>query len=74
MIVDENTNPKRDIYYLGALTIEALEKENSISLLDLYQSLNAKESISMHLFIFVLDWLYLINAIEQENGEIRLCS
>jgi len=74
MIVDSNTNPKRDIYYLGALAIEILKEQSSIHLFDLYQKLNTKEEISMHLFIFVLDWLYLIDAIEQKEGEVLLCS
>ena len=75
MIVNQNTNPKREIYYLGALTIEILGKKNGeINLFDLYQYLNEEEEISMHLFLFILDWLYLIDAIQQKNGVIRLCS
>ena len=74
MIVDSNTIPKRGIYYLGAEAIEILKEQNSINLFDLYHQLNKREEISMHLFIFVLDWLYLIDAIVQDNGEIQLCS
>lgn len=75
MIVNQNTNPKREIYYLGALTIEILGKKNGeINLFDLYQYLNEEEEIGIHLFLFILDWLYLIDAIQQKNGVIRLCS
>jgi len=75
MIVNQNTNPTREIYYLGALAIEILSKKNGeVNLFDLYQYLNEEEEISMHLFLFILDWLYLIDAIQQKNGVIRLCS
>lgn len=73
MIVDTNTNPKREIYYLGALTIKILKNKNSINLFDLYQELNAMEEISMHLFLFVLDWLYIIDSIKHDDGKIKLC-
>lgn len=75
MIVSQNTNPKREIYYLGALTLEVLNKENGkIDLFDLFQIITEKEEIAMNLFLFVLDWLYLLDTIEQDNGVIKLCS
>lgn len=75
MIVSHNTNPKREIYYLGALAIEILNgRDKTMSLFDLFHQINTKEEISMNLFLFVLDWLYLTDAIEQNNGVIKLCS
>ena len=75
MIITQNTNPKREIYYLGALTLEVLVKENGKSnLFDLFQKITEKEEIAMSLFLFVLDWLYLLGTIEENNGEIKLCS
>lgn len=75
MIISQNTNPKREIYYLGALAIEVLNKHNKkIHLFDLFEKVIEKEEISMKLFLFVLDWLYLIDSIKQENGVIKLCS
>lgn len=75
MIVSHNTNPKREIYYLGALAIEILNgKDKKMSLFDLFHQINEKEEISMNLFLFVLDWLYLADTIEQNDGVIKLCS
>jgi hypothetical protein len=75
MIINQNTNPKREIYYLGALTLEALQQGNGrVDLFDLFQRVTEKEEIAMSLFLFVLDWLFLINTIEQNNGVITLCS
>ena len=75
MIVTQNTNPKREIYYLGALTLEVLKQDNGkVDLFDLFQRVTEKEEIGMSLFLFVLDWLFLIDTIKQDNGVIKLCS
>lgn len=75
MITSENTNPRREIYYLGALAIEVLNKHNGkAELFELFQKVNKKEEIAMNLFLFVLDWLYLTDTIKQERGIIKLCS
>ena len=73
MLVNINTNPQRNIYYLGSLVLEILKDYKVIELLDLYEIVNKKEEINMQLFIFVLDWLFIIDAIEQTNGKIELC-
>jgi len=73
MLVNINTNPQRNIYYLGSLVLEILNKKKIIELFDLYESIKKKEEINMQLFIFVLDWLFLIDAIKQNNGKIELC-
>lgn len=75
MIISNNTNPRREIYYLGALTIEVLNQESkNIDLFDLFHKVNNQEEITMNLFLFVLDWLYLTETIELHNGAIKLCS
>jgi hypothetical protein len=74
MITNDNTNPRREIYYLGALTIEILNNnDGKTQLFELFQKVNEKEEISMNLFLFVLDWLYLTDTIKHERGVITLC-
>ena len=74
MLVDINTNPQRNLYYLGSLVLEILKNYKVIELFNLYEMLNKEEEINMQLFIFVLDWLFIIGAIKQTNGKIELCS
>ena len=74
MLVNINTNPQRNLYYLGSLVLETLKDYKVIELFDLYEIVNKKEEINMQLFIFVLDWLFLIDTIKQTNGKIELCS
>ncbi|MCB4784260.1 MAG: hypothetical protein LGB69_06730 [Sulfurovum sp.] len=73
MLVNINTNPQRNLYYLGSLVLETLKDYKVIELFDLYEIINKKEEINMQLFIFVLDWLFIIDAIKQTNGKIELC-
>ena len=73
MLVNINTNPQRNLYYLGSLVLETLKDYKVIELFDLYEIVNKKEEINMQLFIFVLDWLFIINTIKQTNGKIELC-
>lgn len=76
MIVNKDINPKRDVYYLGAKTIEILsaEKNKVVDFFDVFQKLNASEHISINLFILTLDWLYLIGSIEElQKGKIVKC-
>jgi len=73
MIVNINTNPQRNLYYLGSLILETLKDCKVIELFDLYEIVNKKEETNMQLFIFVLDWLFIIDAIKQTSGKIELC-
>ena len=53
MIVDKNINPERDLYYLGGILIDVLASKNNVDIdyIDLYQSLNQKQEISINLYL-----------------------
>ena len=76
MIVSKDIHPERDVYYLGAQVIKILSNKKSdvYNFLDIYEELNSSESISINLFVLVLDWLYLSEVISGvENGRITKC-
>jgi hypothetical protein len=76
MIVSKNTHPERDLYYLGAKTIEVLNasEQEEWDYLDLYSALIQKKKISFNLFSLVLDWLFILSVIQQSsNGRIKKC-
>lgn len=66
MIVNKNTNPERDLYYLGGKTIEILNSSNKTEFdyFELYSSLNKSHSISINLFSLILDWLFILGVIK----------
>lgn len=73
MLVDIDTNPQRNIYYLGSLVLKTLQERKVVELFDLYEIVNEQEEINMRLYIFVLDWLFMIDTIKQTDGKIELC-
>ncbi len=75
MIINKDINPERELYYLGAKTIEILNKlpDEKIGLFDIFHLLNEHEKISMNLFTLSLDWLYILGAIKSDEGYIVKC-
>ena len=53
MINDKNTNPQRDLYYLGGIVIDVLHQANeNENFLDVFEKVRQRETISMNL-IFI---------------------
>ena len=76
MIVEKDINPERDLYYLGAKVIEVIAStgNSTIDFFAVFEKLNASKTISINLFIYTLDWLYLIGVINKSNnGNIIKC-
>jgi len=74
MINDKNTNPQRDLYYLGGVVIDILQQaSNDESFFDIFEKVRERESISMNLFLLTIDWLYLLDAVNLKNGRLEKC-
>ena len=74
MLLPDNIHPENSIYYNAAFLIESLKQNQKFRLLDLFQEVKAKRSMSFSIFILCLDWLYLIDVARINNlGEIELC-
>lgn len=76
MIVNKNTHPERDLYYLGGKLIEILDKLNQseVDYIELYIEMKKEVDLSFNLFVLTLDWLYLIGVIKRGGkGELLKC-
>jgi len=76
MIISKNTNPERDLYYLGGKVIEVLAASNSdkYDYFDLYAKVNKEQTIGLNLFILTLDWLFILGVVKNSNnGCIERC-
>ena len=75
MILGKDIHPQRKIYYLGAIVIEILKSTDSKGddFFSLYQQVSKKEKISMNLFALTLDWLFVLELIENKRGLIHKC-
>lgn len=75
MLLPDNIHPENSIYYNGAFVIDVLNNEKSLQILDLYQEVKLKRSMTFSVFILCLDWLYLLDVARiNSKGEIELCS
>lgn len=74
MILSQDSNPNRQLYYLGARLLGLISTTDSLPFFDAYQSLRKQEDVSIALFTLTADWLYLIGAIKLENGALIKCS
>lgn len=75
MIVSKDITPNKNLYYVGALVIEVLKKQNTnkLDIIEVYKEVNKKENISMSLLLFSFDWLFMIDILNIEDEEIKIC-
>jgi hypothetical protein len=76
MILDRDTSPANDPYYIGGLILNHLINMNikKIEYIELISSLKERYKISTNLLLLSLDWIYLLGSIESNNkGEIVVC-
>ena len=75
MLLPDNIHPEQSLYYNGAFVLQALQKQSTQNLFDLYQSVKQQKFMTFPVFILCLDWLFLINvAVLNHNGDVELCS
>lgn len=76
MIVDKNINPERDLYYLGGVLIDIIQRKDikEIDYMDLYEMAKETRDISINLYSLTLDWLFILGIVSKsENGKIKIC-
>lgn len=74
MILPNPISPENSLYYTGSVVIEAIGEDREIDVDSLYSKVKKEHSLSRELFILTLDWLYLIEAIENNGKFLKLCS
>ena len=74
MLMPENIDPKKSIYYIGAMVLQLIQRSGNISVLNLYSEVKLQYGISFPVMLLSLDWLYLIGAVTvTKSGEVKLC-
>lgn len=77
MIINPDRSPDYSLYYLGAIVIHLMKSNNNeIFFDDLFKAVKneLKHNIHVSFLYCTLDWLYLISAINEENGKVTLCA
>lgn len=77
MIIDQDVNPKRNLYYLGGkvLSILAALPNGRTDVLTIFYEVKKTDEVSLKLVILALDWLYVLGVIRlTSNGGIEKCT
>ncbi|WP_378184152.1 ABC-three component system middle component 6 [Aquimarina sp. SS2-1] len=74
MLLPDNIHPENSIYFNASLVLRTLQEFGELDMLDLYQKVTKNKKISFPVYILCLDWLYIINVAEINQGEVKLCS
>jgi hypothetical protein len=76
MIISKDTNPTKDLYYVGGLILQHFIKKGIISTdcYELISDLKFEHNISTNLLFLSLDWLYMLGSINvNDKGDIVVC-
>lgn len=74
MLLPDNLHPENSIYYNGGLLLEMLQTNGAMDFIELYNEIKSSSKMSFPIYILCLDWLYLIDVAELNEGIVRLCS
>ena len=71
ILVTRDINPERQLYYLGAVLLDILAKsEGGPSDRDLYDEFIRRTNVRARTYFIVLDWLYLLGAVDSKGGVV----
>ncbi|WP_455683310.1 ABC-three component system middle component 6 [Thomasclavelia sp.] len=73
MLLPNNSNPKKCIYYVGGHILALLKGKDAFDYLDLYTEIRKKIDISIQIYTLTLDWLFLISVavMDEKDGVIK---
>ncbi|QOH65384.1 hypothetical protein DKG78_03990 [Bacillus amyloliquefaciens] len=75
MLLLNDLDPEMSIYYSASLLIKEIENKEGQDIVTLYKTVKEKYHISLKVFAYCLDWLYLIEAAKvDKEGGVFLCT
>jgi ABC-3C biological conflict system middle component len=75
MIINKDIKPEFQLYPIGAAILSQLKatEQEDIQIFDLYKLVKEAHSLSLNTFFLALDWLFIIGAVDENNGMIVKC-
>jgi hypothetical protein len=75
MLLPNDIKPELSVFYYAALVLKEIQSSENREIIMLFRSIKDKYDISLRVFAYCLDWLYLIEAAKvDEEGQIMLCT
>ena len=76
MIMSSDTTPEKNLYFIGAEVLRILRTREAekYDMKELFEIVIETTPISFSLFMYSLDWLFILNLIASDNeGNILKC-
>lgn len=75
MIININREPKYSLYYIGAIILQLLKKNNTLTIDIIYGKVKNIVDKNLHIdFVYYsLDWLYMLSLIKLDKNKVMLC-
>lgn len=75
MLLLNDMKPEMSIFYYASLILKEIQIEEGLDIVSLYKSVKDKYYISLKVYSYCLDWLFLIEAAEvNKEGGVFLCT
>lgn len=75
MLLPNEIKPETSIYYYASLVLKEVRNQKKCDIVVLYQAIKKQSDISLKVFSYCLDWLFLIEAVTvNEDGVVSLCT
>ncbi|MEW5596902.1 ABC-three component system middle component 6 [Peribacillus frigoritolerans] len=75
MLLLNDMKPEMSIFYYASLLIKEIEVKEGQDIVSLYKIVKEKYHISLKVYSYCLDWLFLIEAaIVDKEGGVFLCT
>ena len=75
MLLLNDMKPEMSVFYYASLLIKEVEGREGQDIVSLYKIAKEKYNISLKLFSYCLDWLFLIEAaVVDREGGVFLCT
>ena len=75
MLLPSEMKPEDSVYYYSAFVLDEIAKNANHDIISLFQAVKERMDISLKVFSYCLDWLYLIEAAQvDDNGWVKLCT
>jgi hypothetical protein len=75
MLLLNDMKPEMSIFYYSSLIIKEIKVKEGLDIVSLYKSVKDKNYISLKVYSYCLDWLFLIEAAKvDKDGGVFLCT
>ena len=75
MLLPSEMKPETSVYYYSSFVLKEIQENTKHDIMSLFQVMKEHMNISLKVFSYCLDWLFLIEAAQvDDNGKVKVCT